>query len=87
MPRSDPERKRTGISPPRLSLEIRPDQFDNLARLIPDRVKTQLFQGIIDDLIALLEFTSKHRNAAIGALISKELRLLEKYRLEAKNGS
>ncbi len=87
MPKSDPQRKRTGLSPARLSVEIRDDQFDSLARYVPDRVKTQLIQAVLDDLIHLLEFTSKHRNAALGALISKELRLLDKYRLEESNGS
>ena len=57
-------------SPPRLSIEISPEQDQALNQLIPWGVKGQLFRVLIDDMIMMLR---KNPDATLGAILSKTL--------------
>ncbi len=57
---------------PRLSVNITPEQYSKLQKLVPWGVKGQLFQTIIEDLIQLLE---KRGEKVLGAILAKKLKL------------
>ena len=57
---------------PRLSVNITPEQYSKLQKLVPWGVKGQLFQTIIEDLIDLLETKCEK---VLGAILAKKLKL------------
>jgi hypothetical protein len=57
---------------PRLTIELRQDQLDELRTLIDWGVRSRVFEPIIDDLILLLR---KDRAAVTALLISREIHL------------
>lgn len=57
---------------PRLTIELRQDQLDDLRSLIDWGVRSRVFEPIIDDLIALLR---KDRAAVTALLLSREITL------------
>ena len=59
---------------PRLSIDLGDERFKKLQDLVPWGVKTQLFLVIIDDLIDVLE---KHGPMAVGAILSKKVKLVD----------
>jgi len=59
---------------PRLSVEIRQDQYDKLERLIPWGMQKHLFEAIVDDLIFMLD-DNTNKELIIGAIITKNVRL------------
>jgi hypothetical protein len=52
---------------PRLSTELRPDQFERLKQILPHGVQKPLFEAIVDGIITLYD---KGGYPAIGAIIS-----------------
>jgi len=64
-------------APPRLLVDIRQDQERDLLNLIPWGMRRGLFEVIIDDLIALL---TAGGGMAIGAILSRKLRICDAYR-------
>lgn len=57
---------------PRITLDLRQDQLDDLRNLIDWGIRSRVFEPIIDDLIALLK---KDRAAVTAFLLSREIRL------------
>lgn len=64
-------------APPRLLVEIRQDQEYDLLNLIPWGMRRSLFEVIIDDLITLLKAGG---GMAIGALLTRKMRMCDAYR-------
>lgn len=57
---------------PRLTIELRQDQLDDLRSLVDWGVRSRVFEPIIDDLIALLR---KDRASVTALLLSREITL------------
>lgn len=55
---------------PRLSVDLEEEQFNKLLKLIPHGLKRQIFSVIVDDLIEMLESTTK-REAVFAAILSR----------------
>ncbi len=58
---------------PRLTLDLRVDQIDNLRRLIPHGMKKRIFGFIIDDLIEILE--GEHKQLFLGGMATRDIDL------------
>lgn len=61
-------------SRPRLSVELTPDQYKRLSKLIPWGQQRIIISTIVDELIELLE---KHGPMAIGAVLAKKIKFLD----------
>ncbi len=57
---------------PRLTIDVRQDQLDDLRLLVDWGIRSRIFEPIIDDLITLLK---KDRAAVTALLISREITL------------
>lgn len=58
---------------PRLTLDIRTDQVDDLRRLIPHGMKKRVFVFIIDDLIKILK--GPNMQLFLGGMAAREITL------------
>lgn len=59
---------------PRLSVEIREDQYHKLEQLIPWGMQKPLFEAIVDDLIAMLD-DNPNKQMILGAIITRNVHL------------
>lgn len=61
-------------SPPRLVVELTRKQHNQLNRLIPWGVRSQVFRVLVSDLLTMLEKDPDH---VLGALLSRYLKLYD----------
>jgi hypothetical protein len=57
---------------PRIAIEVRQDQLDELRSLLDWGIRSRVFEPIIDDLIVMLR---KDRASVTALLLSREIRL------------
>ena len=57
---------------PRMTIELREDQINDLRNLLDWGIRSRVFEPIVDDLIAMLR---KDRAAVTALLLSREIRL------------
>ncbi len=67
---------------PRLSIEIRPDQAEDLGLLIPHGMQKPIFVIIVDDVIRMIR---KHKEMFFAAVLAKDLKLMDYTSLEIKD--
>lgn len=70
--------------PPRLTVELRPDQRAALNSLIPWGTGKYLWEAIIDDVIELLQENEETRKRILGAIITRDLKLRDFSRINNK---
>jgi len=68
---------------PRLTIDLRQDQINDLRNLLDWGVRSRVFEPIIDDFITLLK---KDRAAVVSLLLSREMKLSDMYAKELTNG-
>lgn len=61
---------------PRLNVEITTEQAEQLQRLIPHGLRGQLFRVIIDDLIRMLQESSR-RELVLAAILNRMVNIPE----------
>ena len=57
---------------PRMTIDLRQDQLDDLRSLIDWGIRSKVFEPIVDDLILLLK---RDRAATISLLLTREIKL------------
>jgi hypothetical protein len=66
---------------PRLSIDLTPEQYQELNELIPWGLKSALFGVIVDDLIEVLKKT-KTRRLFIALIMKRKINILEHLRVK-----
>lgn len=68
---------------PRLSIEITPEQYKRLNKLIPWGQQRAVYSALTDELISILE---KHGPLAIGAILAGKVKFLSIVEAMEKRG-
>lgn len=69
---------------PRLNVEIRQDQFEQLQQLLEHGLRKPIFEVLIDDLIRWLKLD---KGFVVGAILNKRVGLKELCGLDAEDGN